>query len=98
MEPGKYEYQSEFARHYFGEGRNAGRLEGRQEGRQEGQLSGARDLLLALADRHGAISDDLRSRVIACAAPDQLRDLAIAIAAAPDHSTVEHILSRLATD
>ncbi len=91
MEPGKYEYQSEFARRYFGEGLDAGR----QEGRQEGQLSGARDLLLALADRHGAIPDDPRRRVVACADPDQLRDLAIELASATDRSTVERVLARL---
>jgi predicted transposase/invertase (TIGR01784 family) len=34
MQPGQYEYQSEFARRYFGEGREKGREEGRLDAQQ----------------------------------------------------------------
>jgi hypothetical protein len=44
MERGQYEYQSDFARRYFGEGREKGREEGREEGR-EGLRTVARRLL-----------------------------------------------------
>ena len=45
MQPGQYEYQSEFARRYFGEGREKGLEEGREEGRLDAQQSLARRLL-----------------------------------------------------
>ena len=32
MDPSKYEYQSDFAKRYFSEGREKGRVEGRAEG------------------------------------------------------------------
>jgi flagellar biosynthesis/type III secretory pathway protein FliH len=41
----RYEYQSDFARKYYGQGREEGREEGRQQGREEG-LRGA---VIALA-------------------------------------------------
>ncbi|MBK9037356.1 MAG: hypothetical protein IPL61_39965 [Myxococcales bacterium] len=93
MQPGKYEYQSEFARRYYGEGRQVGQ----QEGRQEGLLEGARQLVLALADRHGAVSDDARARVSACGDPAQLQALAVEIAGAADRVAVERLLARLPT-
>lgn len=38
MNPGKYEYQSEFAKRYFGQGRAEGQVEGRIEGRASGRI------------------------------------------------------------
>jgi hypothetical protein len=35
MMPAKYEYQSDFARHYYGQGKTEGRIEGRAEGTRE---------------------------------------------------------------
>jgi flagellar biosynthesis/type III secretory pathway protein FliH len=35
MDPAKYEYQSEFARHYFAQGRAEGEAEGEAKGRAE---------------------------------------------------------------
>ena len=43
MESGKYEYQSNFARKYFAQGREEGRLVGRQEGLKEGQQQGRQE-------------------------------------------------------
>ena len=36
----KYEYQSEFARRYYGQGKTEGREEGREEGLKEGRREG----------------------------------------------------------
>jgi predicted transposase YdaD len=52
-----YEYQSDFARKYYGQGvaeglekgRQAGREEGRQAGREEGRQDGLRAAVVALA-------------------------------------------------
>jgi hypothetical protein len=60
-----YEYQSEFARKYYGQGREDGRQEGRQEGQQEGRQEGRQDGLraavvaLARAKLRGLSSDDI---------------------------------------
>lgn len=91
MQPGKYEYQSDFARRYFGEGQAAGR----QEGRQEGRLDEAGAMLLALADRHGAVPDELRARVTGCADLEELRSLAVEVAGAASLAAVERLLARL---
>ena len=40
MNASKYEYQSEFARRYYGQGKAEGRVEGRAEGRLEGLMQG----------------------------------------------------------
>jgi flagellar biosynthesis/type III secretory pathway protein FliH len=42
-----YEYQSDFARKYYGQGREEGRQQGREEGRQEGREEGREDGLRA---------------------------------------------------
>lgn len=58
-----YEYQSDFARKYFGRGRE----EGREEGRKEGEASGeARALLAVLEVRGIKVSKSIRQRVLAC--------------------------------
>ena len=95
MQPGKYEFKSDFALHHFGEGRKKGQEEGRQEGRQEGRLEAARELVLTLADRHGAVSAELRARVQACVDPEALRELAVAVAGAGDRAAVEDVVGRL---
>jgi hypothetical protein len=58
-----YEYQSDFARKYYGqgrkEGRQEGRTEGRQKGRKEGRHEGLRAAVVALArTKLGELSDD----------------------------------------
>ena len=91
MQSGKYEYQSDFARRFFGEGREAGR----QEGRVEGEVEGVRSVVLALIDRHGPMRDELRARVAGCDELARLRALAIELAAATDQSAVERLLAAL---
>ncbi len=51
----KYEYQSDFARHYFGEGKAEGRAE---------------IVLRLLTIRFGAIGEDVKSRVAAASATE----------------------------
>jgi hypothetical protein len=56
MDASKYQYQSEFARRYFGEGKAAGVIEGREEGRVE-------IILKQLATRYGALSAAVEAHV-----------------------------------
>lgn len=65
MALGTYEYQSEFARRYFGQGKDEGRSEGRAEA-----LAGA--VLQVLAARGVAVPDPVRDRVRACHDVEQL--------------------------
>jgi hypothetical protein len=52
MDASKYQYQSEFARRYFGQGKAAGRTEGRVE-----------IILKQLAIRYGAVSAAIETHV-----------------------------------
>jgi hypothetical protein len=62
-----YEYQSDFARHYFGNGK----AEGRAEGHAEGQIAeAAKIILMVLSGRGVCVSPAARDRITAC------RDLA----------------------
>ena len=71
MDLSKYEWQSDFARRYFTEGREEGREEGRQEGRREGQALGRAESILKILESRGIpIPDDVRGRIATC------RDLA----------------------
>jgi hypothetical protein len=64
MDPAKYEYQSEFARHYI--------ALGQAEGRAKGQIQGRSDLVLRqLTTRFGTLSAELRAKIVA-ASIDQL--------------------------
>ena len=64
-----YEYQSEFARKYYGEGRDEGRAEGRTEVRAEGR---AEAILTVLAARGVLITDETRARITSCRDLSQL--------------------------
>jgi predicted transposase YdaD len=71
-----YEYQSDFARRYFGEGKAEGKVEGKAEGKTEGlierRMEGRVELILELlARRFGALPDGIRTRV-RCAQEAQL--------------------------
>ncbi len=62
MAPGKYNYASDFARTYFGQGeavgRAAGKAEGKAEGKEEGRIEGrAETVLRQLELRFGALSE-----------------------------------------
>lgn len=91
MRSGKYEYRSDFARHYFGEGRQLGR----QEGRQEGQIEALRELVLSLVERHGALAADHQARLAACGDGELLRALAVDLAGAGDAQAAAALLARL---
>ena len=56
MDPSKYEYQSEFARRYFGAGKAEGKAEGVAQGRVE-------IVLEQLATRYGQLSSAVAARV-----------------------------------
>jgi hypothetical protein len=60
MATGTYEYQSDFARRYFAQGKEEGRAEGRAEGRVEGR---AQDILKVLAARGFTVSDALKNNI-----------------------------------
>jgi len=64
-----YEYQSDFAKRYFGQGRTEGRVEGRAEGRAE---EAARALLTVLRVRGLAVPDAVRERILAQKDPERL--------------------------
>jgi hypothetical protein len=87
MRSGKYEYRSDFARHYFGEGR--------QLGHQEGRVEALRELVLSLVERHGSVTADQRERVAACADGELLRTLAVDLAGAADGQAAAALLARL---
>jgi len=65
MKIGTYEYQSDFARRYFSQGR--------AEGKAEGEASGeAKALLAVLATRGIDVPESARERITACTDPEQL--------------------------
>lgn len=75
MDPSKYEYQSEFARRYFGQGKAAGVEEGKTAGIAEGKAAGiaegkARIVLKLLATRFGALRPAIEARVRDASAVD----------------------------
>jgi hypothetical protein len=57
----KYEYQSDFARRYFGQGKAEGKAEGE-----------AKAVLAVLATRGIEVPDDARARITSCTDLDQL--------------------------
>ncbi len=72
MTSGNYEYQSDFARKYFSEGRDEWKAEGKAE-----------DLLKILARRGIAVTDEQRVRILACRdlpTLDRWLDLAFCVA------------------
>jgi flagellar biosynthesis/type III secretory pathway protein FliH len=60
MDPAKYEYQSEFARHYFAQGRAEGRAEGEAEGEAKGRAEVVAKLLSL---RFGTLPDSAQQRL-----------------------------------
>jgi hypothetical protein len=72
MDPSKYEYQSEFARHDLAMGRAEGRAEGEAKGKAEGE---AKILLKQLTVRFGPLPAEVIER-IRSAAPAELELLA----------------------
>jgi predicted transposase YdaD len=59
-----YEYQSDFAKKYYGQGREEGLDEGRNEGRIEGRVEeAARAVLAVLRVRGIAVTEGVRERI-----------------------------------
>ncbi|WP_116244005.1 hypothetical protein [Nocardiopsis sp. FIRDI 009] len=68
MATGTYEWQSDFARKYVGQGREEGLKEGRIEGQVVGRIEGERKALLrVLRVRDVPVSDSARDRIERCA-------------------------------
>jgi hypothetical protein len=65
MATGTYEWQSDFARKYVGQGKAEGRAEGKAEGKAE-------DVLKVLRTRGIAMSEAQRERIISCTDLDRL--------------------------
>jgi flagellar biosynthesis/type III secretory pathway protein FliH len=64
MDPAKYEYQSEFARHYFAQGRAEGEAEGEAKGRAEGKAEGKAEVVAKqLSLRFGTLPDSAQQRL-----------------------------------
>jgi len=73
MATGTYEYQSDFARRYFSQGRAEGKAEGVEEGRAEGAVEGQARAVLAVLDARGIdVPTDARTRIAECSNLDQL--------------------------
>ncbi len=67
----KFEYQSDFARQIFGQGKAEGMAEGKAEGKAEGRLEGRLDLLLRLlVRRFGPLPANAEARVRAASADE----------------------------
>lgn len=85
MEPGKYEYKSDFARKYFGEGK--------AEGKAEGRLLATRDVLRSIAVRRlGRIDPMTGARIDGCGDVELMNRLILDLASAPDAAAVERLL------
>jgi len=67
MSASNYEFQSEFALHYYGKGKVEGKAEGKAEGNVEGRLE---IVLKLLAARYGALSTAVVARVRETSAAD----------------------------
>lgn len=65
-------------------------------GRLEGALEVARDILLAIAGRHGPVPDGIQARVAACEDLARLRALTLDLADDVDEPAVEALLAALA--
>jgi flagellar biosynthesis/type III secretory pathway protein FliH len=87
-----YEYQSDFARRYYSQGRQEGRQEGREEGRQEGREEGLRLAILALVGaRLPALHDELERR-LAGLSPARLEQLIGELAEVHDEDGVRTVI------
>lgn len=65
MRTGTREYKSEYARHYFGQGKAQGIAEGEAKGE-------AKMLLLVLTGRGIDVPQDARTRILECTDPAQI--------------------------
>jgi hypothetical protein len=71
MDASKYEYQSEFARRYYGQGKADGVAEGKAAGVAEGRTAGVAEIVLKqLATRFGALAPAVATRVQSASVAD----------------------------
>jgi hypothetical protein len=80
MATGTYEYQSDFARRYYGKGVAAGKVEGKAEGE-------ATAILTVLRTRGLQVPAAVRERIMSCADTDELSRLlerAVTVGSADD--------------
>ena len=85
-----YEYQSDFARKYYGQGVAEGREQGRQAGREEGRQAGREE------GRQAGRQDGLRAAVVALARL-KLETLSDGDIAAIEAVSDQHVLTELVT-
>jgi predicted transposase YdaD len=95
----RYEYQSDFARRYYGQGIAEGLEQGRQEGLQEGRQEGLRAAVVALARaKLDVLSDDDLAAIEATADPSILTALVTALgqarSAADARAALDQALAR----
>ena len=69
MRPEGYEYQSDFARKYFGKGKAEGKAEGEAKGKAEGLT---KSLMTFLTARGFEVSEEIRDTIVSCRDLDQL--------------------------
>ena len=87
----RYEYQSEFARKYYGQGRE----EGQQQGREEGRQDGLRTAVVALArSKLADVSDADLAAIEATSDPGVLTGLVTSLGQATGAVEARAALSR----
>ena len=92
----KHEYQSDFARKYFSQGREEGLEQGREEGREEGQLGALRAAALRLLTaKLGSAPSDLQDRLAAMGDVAKLERLVVDLGVAQDEQAARAILESL---
>ncbi len=69
-----YEYQSDFARKYFAEGKAEGKAEGRAEAKAETRQAVTRMVLAVLRGRGLCVPDEVRARILDCTDLEQLME------------------------
>jgi hypothetical protein len=84
MQPRNYEYQSDFARKYFGEGKEAGRLQALRHVLGE-----------VVGQRLGALSEMRRARIEEVQDAEALERVLVKVAAATDPGDVERLIDAL---
>lgn len=63
----KYEYQSEFAKKYYGQGKQEGFAEGLSQGEARGKAEGEAQAILAVLEARGLeVPDKVREAVLSC--------------------------------
>lgn len=95
MQSRNYEYQSDFARRYYGQGREAGREEGREAGREEGREAALRGALGRLVKaRLGDVPAGIQAAIDSCSDSERLLDWIEQVGGAADLATIPALFER----